>query len=698
MRIDSLTISNFRGITHAETGQVGDIVIIAGQNGSGKSCVFDAIRLLKSMYGGYQHNEWQNFFGEFSIQIQGLSQNVFGLFNDRSKPIRIEASFRLRESERVFIEGNVNSLLAQTVWQLLVPEAYQWGGFQSASLIQQFRERQPEVDARVQALLPTLLAEISQETIKGAVIIPPEGAITIQPSTLLSLVFSNYQPEFLGVVDFHGAQRNYGRENIQGINLNLGQSKRNYSQNILYNSQSKYSNIKSELASTYIKELLADKAGEADAGTSQSLIETLQDLFRTFFPDKSFVGPKPARDGSISFPVITQNGSEHDLDELSSGEKEIIYGYLRIRSSSPKNSIILIDEPELHLNPRLIRGLPEFYRRHLGQIFDNQLWLVTHSDALIREIVGNPAFSVYHMTPSGIDPAESSQLRLLNVKDDLSLALTDLVGDLAAYSPGGKCIVLEGGGDTDFDRRFISLIFSKKLHGVNLIAASSKSRVERLHDLLEKAYSEGHLSTKFYTIGDKDGNLTTPGIVAMRRYTWDVYHIENYLLDESLIAECLNALEMSDRHRPDSILQQLQASGREAVGFLLAHQLREYVNSKLVNAINLNSNPAKQRIGEELSYAAERSSQRIAKAVDDDLSIIKLQAKEIEQRAVLEHSFDDGSWRSILPGRDILRRFVSNLGTGLKYETLRNSIVSRMAEKGIQPSGMTSILQKVWDD
>ncbi len=59
MKIENLWISNFRGIKKLEMLSLGRMVIIAGQNGSGKSCIFDAIRLLKSVYGGYQANEWQ---------------------------------------------------------------------------------------------------------------------------------------------------------------------------------------------------------------------------------------------------------------------------------------------------------------------------------------------------------------------------------------------------------------------------------------------------------------------------------------------------------------------------------------------------------------------------------------------------------------------------------------------------------------
>jgi len=48
-----------------------------------------------------------------------------------------------------------------------------------------------------------------------------------------------------------------------------------------------------------------------------------------------------------------------------------------------------------------------------------------------------------------------------------------------------------------------------------------------------------------------------------------------------------------------------------------------------------------------------------------------------------------------LPGREILRQFVSISATGVKYEMLRNLIVSRMAEAGYKPAGMKAVIQKV---
>jgi len=54
MRFSSLRIENFRGIKDLILPDLREMVVIAGPNGCGKTNVLDAIRLLKSFYGGYQ--------------------------------------------------------------------------------------------------------------------------------------------------------------------------------------------------------------------------------------------------------------------------------------------------------------------------------------------------------------------------------------------------------------------------------------------------------------------------------------------------------------------------------------------------------------------------------------------------------------------------------------------------------------------
>ena len=69
MRFQTLTIVNFRAISRFSISNLRDFVLIAGPNGCGKTAVFDAMRLLKSVYGGHQANEWMQWFGEFQINL-----------------------------------------------------------------------------------------------------------------------------------------------------------------------------------------------------------------------------------------------------------------------------------------------------------------------------------------------------------------------------------------------------------------------------------------------------------------------------------------------------------------------------------------------------------------------------------------------------------------------------------------------------
>lgn len=545
MKIQSLRITNFRGIREVNLTDLGTMVIVAGQNGSGKSCIFDAIRLLKSVYGGYQQNEWQQWMGEFQIQLSNRSSDFTSMFNDPTSELRIVCDFILSEDERTYITAQANELLREMVWRTVLPEAYEWGGYRMAMFAAQFRDREPEVQQKVDSLRPHLIAQLALPVIRGECFIPVGEIPQIVSSVALQVIFSTFRPREIGVIDYHGAQRHYNREYVTGVNLDLDANKQQRSQSTLYNASAKYNGVKGEMASSYLRELLVEKSG--GKGVNDTLTETLQELFSSFFPDKTFLGPQPTPQGGLSFPVQTSSGGRHDLDELSAGEKEILYGYLRIRNSAPRHSIILLDEPELHLNPRLIRGLPQFYRKNLGEALDNQIWLVSHSDALLREVVGRENYNVFHMLPCGNVPAGESQLRPLRANADLELALVDLVGDLATYRPGGKVVIFEGGGDADFDRRVAATLFPELAQKANLISGSNKTRVQALHEILDRSSKLGHLPFEFYAITDRDLDANDSKSSSVNTFTWDVYHIENYFLSPAHIAPVLSALVVVTR-------------------------------------------------------------------------------------------------------------------------------------------------------
>jgi energy-coupling factor transporter ATP-binding protein EcfA2 len=692
VKIERLEIINFRGISNAVLDNLGDTIVIAGPNGSGKSCVFDAIRFLKSLYGGYQANEVQHFFNEFQINPANLGRDIIKLFNDVNRELRIQAAFSLADEEKAYLNTNADELLSELVWRSLIPEAFNYGFYTAVQYSAQFRDRLPEVQARVATMRPEFMEELNRPAFV-AELTANRQHLNIGRSHVLSVLFNTYRPPHLGVLDYHGPLRLYGRENVQTITLSFDQNATDQRrQAALYNYSSKYGAVKTEMAGAFLRDVLSREAGSASG--VEPLSSTLAALFEHFFPDKKFLGPQPTADGNLTFPVEV-GGSIHDLDELSSGEKEVLYGYLRMRNSAPKHSIILLDEPELHLNPRLIRGLPQFYRKHLSLQLHNQLWLVSHSDALLREVVGKDGYNVYHMVPCTAAEAAGGQLKPMRASAELEMALIDMVGDVAAFRPGGKTVIFEGGGNSDFDQRMTAKLFPDFAAAANLVSGGDKTRVAALLEVLSREEQRGSIPIRFFAIADRDLDQTTGPRANVNQFYWDAYHIENYLLEPRFIAAAQSALTGVPPATEDAVLDELRGAARDVQPAILRRLLMDFANGSLTSSINTRADPAAEDLASAVFQAVARSDARFRQAVDETLTEEALRAKLEELRAEFDSSFGDGTWRQKLPGRDILKRFVSRANIPTSYEVFRNLLISQMADAGFQPAGMKQVIDAI---
>lgn len=117
MKIKNLKIVNFRAIRLIEVNDLEDTIVIAGPNGCGKSCIFDAIRLLKSAYGGYEPNEWHQWFGEFEINLQNLGRDVKRILNEKDKALQISICFEFSEEEIIFFRTRGEELIEKYLWK-----------------------------------------------------------------------------------------------------------------------------------------------------------------------------------------------------------------------------------------------------------------------------------------------------------------------------------------------------------------------------------------------------------------------------------------------------------------------------------------------------------------------------------------------------------------------------------------------------
>ena len=356
-----------------------------------------------------------------------------------------------------------------------------------------------------------------------------------------------------------------------------------------------------------------------------------------------------------------------------------------------------MDEPELHLNPKLIRGLPQFYRKHLGESLQNQIWLVTHSDALLREVVGRDAYNVFHMLPYTQVKNKESQIKQLSATADLDLALADLIGDLAAYRPGGKVVIVEG-EDSDFDQRVVSTLFPELSEQANLISGTNKARVQGLLQILDNATHKGYVPFKFYSITDRDSEFSSSNsksAASLNSFSWNVYHIENYFLVPKYILKVLSALQITTSKSEDEIWDQLRECAKETLPKIVRHELSNYANTLLIESINIKTNPKLDKQSQEIFQSVQRSIERINSLFNKELTLKVLGEKEEEIRNRYLQNISDGTWVNTFHGRDILKKFVYKNSLSVQYEVFRNLILGQMKDDSYQPSGMKCIVDKI---
>lgn len=695
MRITRLEIENFRAIEKVEIDAHSTMIVIAGPNGCGKSCVLDAIRFIKSAYGGYDPNEWNQWLGEFQINRQQDPWEMRKILRDKEKAARIAVTLELHPKELEHLRENEQTIAEE----IAVTQAFP--GLQ----YREWRHRIRVLGDQQQVLLQQIAAltgnyitlmrdELQKPLHSGSVTIHQDGRAEIVRNLTLQSIWRIYEPQQVGLVDYHGSHRHYAREQIGGVNLNLRTQEEQQKQTTLYNNANKYANIKTQMATEFVLQTLREKGGDR---RREPLSDTLKELFRKFFPGKNFEGVKTNDKGELEFAVSVGDNNKHDINDLSSGEKEILFGYLRLRNSAQRQSIILLDEPELHLNPKLIRGLPQFYQKHIGEALDNQIWTVTHSDAFLREAIGSTGTKVYHMKEVNREEAGTSQAKEIKREEESEEAVLEMIGDIAGYRPGGKVVIFEG-ENSEFDMKMTGRLFPQYEMKMNFVSGGNKSTVRKLHRALEVQDDQRGTKRRIFSIVDRDGAPEPPGDNEKSgRFTWDVYHIENYLLDGSVILEVLQKSTISDTgfEDADEIERTLKDIANEQIEELVEHTVRQKARQAINAAIKLKGD---RNVGES---AADSVNRRVAESIEKlkmqsetELSASELKATADERRTTLETAIERNRWKREFRGRNILRAFANRYG-GMTYETMRDMIINTMADGGVRPQGMLQILTRI---
>jgi hypothetical protein len=346
----------------------------------------------------------------------------------------------------------------------------------------------------------------------------------------------------------------------------------------------------------------------------------------------------------------------------------------------------------------LQQGLPDFYHSHLGRVLNNQLWLVTHSDTLLRQAVGNPNYSVFHISPAKVRQSDSGQIEnqvaAVTASDDLEQAVVSIVGDLAAYKPRAKVVIAEGGGDIEFDVEMLSRLFPSFAAHVNLVPGGSKQRVRDLYEILQTMQDRAVLTERFYAIVDRDRDVST-SLLGHNVHKWDRYHIENYLLEsEHVLAACKAILGNRALQRIPDVDEALMDCAASLVDRLILERLQEEINEEMTRSLSVGANPNTSNPAMDLIPSVHSSLKRLSE-LGTKYSQDYLTAREDEIRKTLQLALASDEWRREFPGRPILKRFVERFVTGVSYDAFRYLIIEKMVDSKHEPTGMQTVISEI---
>ena len=127
----------------------------------------------------------------------------------------------------------------------------------------------------------------------------------------------------------------------------------------------------------------------------RDLFAEIERAYKTVFPNRSLSGPVPRTevDDVLEEPwfYLYDGKHQYEISEMSGGERAIFPMLFDFAIWGIHNSIVLIDELELHLHPPLQQALLKALQ-HLGK--NNQFIITTHSEAILSVL---PDASVYRL-------------------------------------------------------------------------------------------------------------------------------------------------------------------------------------------------------------------------------------------------------------------------------------------------------------
>lgn len=422
-----------------------------------------------------------------------------------------------------------------------------------------------------------------------------------------------------------------------------------YAKQTLAGSEGKFMFTKQYLASLKMGDLQElDRSNRAGTPIFRDSLREIREFFNSFFAPMEF------RDVMIDkspfeFVISTPSGNI-DIDDLSSGEKEILNIFIRFHQLKPKGAVILFDEADAHLHPDLERRYLEVLRK-LAK--GNQMLLTTHSPEMMIAAGTECLYTVLKEPPR----EGGNQLVRVTQSEHLHSVLSELMGSRGIVSFNQRIVFIEG-EDASADREIYEAAYPPSKYNISFVPAGNSATVRKTAEQVNMLLTASIGFQQYFSIVDGDIQRFEPDPTQGKRlFHLPVYHIENLLLDDNEILEVTRSMMGSSC--PYTLIGEVEDCLKQLI--ISDAHLNAYAGALLDARL--------ARIAKD-AYDAVFKKQ-IVSPVQPDFHKIKEEAKR-----ELEAALADSTWRAKCRGRELLKAYCSK--HSLKYEHFRNVLISRI--------------------
>lgn len=492
MKIDSITIKNVRSFKESITFSPNKAFnVLVGANGSGKSNLMDIVYVTLRHFFLYSYT-WNSSRGADGI-IKRLDwlQNPFGVVG------QMLAKYSGDDSESVITivlevtDADINNLnTIKSNKEKLLQEINSYSSM--TSYVKQFvNEELVEIHQGEKFTYTLRNYQLENQPNKEAnyfrrYLSSIEGLMILGKDVNISLC-----PLLLYISPFRGVSNGDLEVSLASLAYNSERAE-------VARSTSRSTSSLIKLASLFFSE--KRRKYEAMPGGYKAYWEKDQDVQ---FVSRSLAKIGYTWDISLEDPnkntyiiQLSKDGRAFLLNQASSGEVELINFILGLITMNLYGSIVIVDEPELHLHPKWINVLRGFFMEYSFSR-KNQMMVVTHSGTFINSRTYSFITRVYkdekdrsrvYQIQSENKPEEKELLHYINATNNEKIFFSDFV------------IMVEGDTDEIIFRKILQTIKKEKnyLHNIEVMQVKGKTNQEKYGKFLDTL----HIRSCF--IGDLD--------------------------------------------------------------------------------------------------------------------------------------------------------------------------------------------------